>query len=338
MVNIILRYILVYQGLGLYLFQNKTSNMKCLFQLIVISFISCILTACDEKIPEQELITIGMPKGKKLAAFTALAGFETKQLALSTNELNVTGLALVQYLRNEKDTVKHRIWQHPSWKKLGHMGPITTDANGTAYTAPIPVINTLSASHKHLNTIFRVENSTGELKPFLTLPITTDTINSVPFGIIGLYFDDHGQKLYASTVNGSTREKENGVIYVIDTKSKEIIDKLEAIDAFGLFVAGYSGQKRLYYGLARKSEVASIRLNKEGVFKGNPQSEFLLSQLGPRGSDKVRRMRIDKYGNLFVFGVDFNYNLSAQTIKPETVYRFNFIPDLKKWQFVEVLP
>jgi hypothetical protein len=294
------------------------------------------LFSCEKKMTEQEVVSIGLFKSKKIAPYTKFAGFDTRQIALSTNEQNITGLALVQYRRDERDSVKHKIWQHPSWKKMGHMGSITSDENGTAYTAPIPVINTLNRNLSNINTIYYVDNNTGEMKTLINLPKPDSVANVVPFGVLGLYYDDHGHKLYASSVAGSTREQEKGVIYVIDPQKKIIVDQFENIDAFGLLVAGYTGKKRLYFGRARKPDIYSIELNRQGLLKGSEKLEFSLAQLGPRGNDKARRIRIDNYGNLFVFGVDFNFNLAAQTEKLETTYRFAFNPETKIWKFINV--
>ncbi len=306
------------------------------FKAFLVLVVALFIFSCEKKMSEQEILTIGMPKAKKIAPYTRLAGFDTKQIALSTNELNTTGIALVQYRRDEKDSVTHKIWQHPSWKKMGHMGSITSDANGTAYTSPIPVINTLDRNLSNINIIYSLDDNTGELKTLINLPKPDSVANVIPFGVLGLYYDDHGNKLYASSVAGSTRNQEKGVIYVIDVLKKEIVDKLEDVDAFGLTVLGYTGEKRLYFGLARSPNIQSIELSRSGEFIGNPRTEMTLAQLGPRGNDKARRLRIDKYGNLFVFGVDFNFNLAAQTIKPETVYRFNHNPENQKWSFVTI--
>jgi hypothetical protein len=260
-----------------------------------------------------------------------------KRVAPSTTEVNTPTLALVQLPLSPLDTNSRKIWQHASWKKMGSMGSITSDENGIAYTAPIPVINTLNRNLSNINTIYYVDDNTGELKTLINLPKPDSVANVVPFGVLGLYYDDHGHKLYASSVAGSTRDQEKGVIYVIDTQKKKIIDKLEGQDAFGLIVAGYTGEKRLYFGLARKPEIQSIELSREGKFIGNPKSEMSLAQLGPRGNDKPRRLRIDKFGDFYVFGVDFNFSLAAQTIKPETVYRFSFKPETQKWVFANIL-
>ncbi len=304
---------------------------KILF--IVILGIQVLLIGCYERVTKQEARLIGMPLPKKLAPYTALAGFESKQLALSTNEHNVKGLALVQYRKNEKDTTKYKIWQHPSWIKLGYMGSITSSRNGTAYTAPIPFVNTLEADINNLNKIYKVDDKTGELKPFIDFPKIEKGTSTMPFAVLGIFYDDHANILYASNVTGSTAKEENGVIYAIDVKSKKIIDVYKATDAFGLAVIGFTGEKKLYFGSARKPDIYSLELSKTGQFIGKAKLEFSLSNLGPRGNDKARRIRIDKDGTLYVFGLDFSYNLAAQTEKPETVYAFVYDENEKKWIF-----
>lgn len=306
-----------------------------LFSIIVLA--SFLFFSCEKKMTEQEVVRIGFPINKKQAPYTKLAGFESMQMALSTNEVNVTGLALVQYRRDDMDTTKHKIWQHPSWKKMGHMGSITSDANGNSFTAPIPVINTLDRNLSNINVIYYVDNNTGELKTLINLPKPDSSATVVPYGVLGLYYDDHSKKLYASSVAGSTRDQEKGVIYVIDTEKKEIVDKLEGVDAMGLIVLGYTGVKKLYFGLARKPLIKSIELDREGKIIGDLEEEISLAQMGPRGNDKARRLRMDKNGNFIIFGLDFNFNLAAQTKKPETVYSFNYMPDVKKWVFVDIL-
>jgi hypothetical protein len=295
------------------------------------------MVACQSKMTETEILKIGLPGQKTVARYIKDTGFDMSRVALSTTEINVPNLALVQVNLYEKDTLQRKLWEHPSWVKAGPMGPLTSDDVGNAYTAPIPQINTLNRNLKVVNQIHNVDQNTGELKLFLQLPIPDSTNNSTPFGIIGLYFDSHGQKLYASTVAASTRDKENGKIFVIDTKTKTIVDQIENVDAFGLFVSGVTGQKRLYYGSARKSDLFSIELNKEGEFVGDSKLETSLNNLGPRGNDKARRIRTDNQGNMFIYGLDFNYNLAAQTIKPESIYRYAYNFEEKKWSFIQII-
>ena len=138
--------------------------------------------------------------------------------------------------------------------------------------------------------------------------------------------------LYVSSIAGSNRNYEKGCIYQVNATTGNIEDKLTGMDILGMGIAYTSGERRLFFGKARSSEVYSILLDKKGNFLGKPQFEFTLDGLGPRGDDKVRRIKTDKDGNLEVYGMEFNYNLVAPTEKQETVYRFVYSETDKKWQ------
>ena len=301
----------------------------------ILLLITILFYGCGEKIPDEEVMRIGTVPCQQQPHFIVGLGFNSQRSALSSSEKRMEGLVLVQLGANATDTVGRKTWQHPSWKQFGFMGPITTDDAGNAYTAPVPVINLLDNRPEKQNTIYKVDNNTGEMKPFVELPVTGNVLNENPYGTLGLYFDCHGKKLYTSTVTGSTRDREKGVIYIIDPGNGKIIDQLNGRDAVGLCVGGMSGEKRLYFGSSRTPDVYSIELTRSGKFTGIPRHEFSLDMLGPRGDDKARRIRFDKNGEMLIFGVEFNYNLTAPTEKQETIYRFRYDEEEKKWNFVK---
>ena len=127
------------------------------------------------------------------------------------------------------------------------------------------------------------------------------------------------------------RSHERGSIYAIDIETKKVIDKITATDAMGMGITYSTGQRKLFFGTGRSSDVYSVILNKKGKFSGSAQKEFSLAGLGIAGDDKVRRISTDKYGNLMVHGMEFNYNLIPQREKRETVYNFYYDSDSKKW-------
>lgn len=296
---------------------------------------SLLIGSCRDKIPEDEILQIGVTSCQQQPRFIGVAGFNPKISALSTSERRLKGLVLIQFGANPADTAGRKTWQHPSWSQFGSMGPIATDENGNVFTAPIPVVNELDNPREKQNTIYRTESQSGEMKPFVNLPIPETHSDENGFGLLGLFYDCHAGLLYASSVAGSARNEEKGVIYAIDPVSGEIRDKLSNVDAMGLCVAGITGEKRLYYGSSRTSDIYSVELSKNGKFTGSPRKEFSLDLLGPRGDDKARRIRLDKKGSLVVFGVEFNYNFTAPTEKQETVYHFNYDEEQKKWFFKE---
>jgi hypothetical protein len=289
------------------------------------------MVSCGVKMSEDEVLQIGITQCQRQPQFLAGTGLNTKRSALSTSENRIKGLVLIQLPENAGDTAGRKTWQHPSWKNFGWMGPITTDEQGNAYTVPVPVINILDNPPGKQNTIYKVDSKTAVMAPLTSLPGADSASLENVFGLLGLYYDCHAKKLYASSVAGSGRLSEKGVIYLIDPENGTVLDKLPGMDAMGLCTGGITGTKRLYFGSSRTTDVYSVQLTKAGEFKGNPQKEFSLDMLGPRGDDKARRMRFDKNGDLLVHGVEFNYNLTAPTEKQETVYRFRYDEEEKKW-------
>ena len=304
----------------------------CLLPIVYCLF---LLASCKEKMDDDEIAQIGITACQRQPQFLPTTGLDPKRTAFSTSEKRMKGLVLLQFPANAADTAGRKTWQHPSWTLYGYMGPLTTDDNGNVYTAPIPVINELDNPRDKRNTIYKVESNTGEMMPSVNLPLPANTSDENIFGILGLYYDCHAQLLYASSVAGSTRDKEAGVIYAVDPRSGKIIDQLSGKDAMGLCVGGITGQKRLYFGSSRTPGIYSIELTKGGKFTGSPRKEFSLDLLGPRGDDKARRIRFAKNGYLDIYGVEFNYNLTAPTERQETVYHFRFDEEEKKWLSVD---
>ena len=305
------------------------------FVLIYILCYCWSLNGCKEKMSDEEVAQIGITQCQQQPQFIPGTGLDPGRAAFSTSEKRTEGLVLVQFPKDPADTAGRKVWQHPSWKQFGYMGPITTDDNGNVYTAPIPVINVLDNQPEKQNIIYKVDSKTGVMKALANIPGAVKQTTENPFGLLGLYFDCHGLKLYASTVAGSARTITNGVIYALDPTDGKITDKLTETDALGLCVGGITGQKRLYFGSSRTSDVYSVELTKSGQFTGAAKKEFTLDMLGPRGDDKARRIRFDKNGEMMIYGVEFNYNLTAPSEKQETVYRFRYDEEEKKWGFVQ---
>ncbi len=292
------------------------------------------LVACEEKMTEDEIARIGIEPCRKPAKFISTIGFDPSKAAYSTSEQNIKGLTLIQ-LPASGDSIR-KVYQDSSWSQYGYMSSITTDDNGNAYVAPIPFVNTLDNTLATIHTIYKVNNENGKMELFMELPKIDSIAGVNPYGILGLYYDCHGKKMYVSSVGGSTQEKENGSLYVIDIASKKIIDQLKGYDPLGLFVGGATGSKKLYFGHARTSDIYSIELSKDGTFKGKPTIELTLDGVGPRGMDKARRIRSDQYGNLLIYGIDFSYNLAAQSNKPESRYQFGYNREDKKWILMKI--
>ncbi|HEV7645661.1 MAG TPA: hypothetical protein VGO50_17110 [Pyrinomonadaceae bacterium] len=252
--------------------------------------------------------------------------------ALSTSEKARPGLWMI-----EGD---HR-YQHPSWKNAGFLAPIERDQNGNIYVAPAPFINVFLNPAAEQNAVWRVDSKTQEMVKFLDLPRDAGVSEQNAYGTLDLAFDCETEALYVSSVFGSTRDKEQGKIYRIDTKTKQASPLLENIDGFGLSVFNTPKGKRLFYGLARRPEVWSVGLNDDGTLAGAPngtkRKEASLENIGPRGDDKVRKIAFQANqagGEMILFGIEFNFNLVAPTEKQETAYHFRYNAQNDSWTYV----
>ncbi len=277
--------------------------------------------------PERTIKPIGAVVAcQQIPAFVRGLGFGNG-VALSTSDRLLQGLILVE---------GERKYQHTSWKSAGSLAPLQRDAQGNVYAAPAPWIDTLENKPDEQNKVYKVDANTQEMKQFVELPKLAKTTAENPFGVLGLTFDCDTNSLYAATVSGSTRKEMNGAIYQIDVKTGKIISSKEGIDAIGLGVFNSSKGKRLYYGLARDSEIWSVDLNDKGSFMNETQREFSFENVGTRGDDKARRINFAQTAQnneMVVFGIEFGFNLIAPTEKQETIYRYRYDAAKDVWNY-----
>ncbi|MEO6316509.1 MAG: hypothetical protein ABIU63_05775 [Chitinophagaceae bacterium] len=270
---------------------------------------------------------------KLVPPFVARMGFTAKNAYFSTSEKKTMGLVLLEAIdpqRLQAGTTKK--YQDSSWKKAGWLAPIQLDNLGNIFTSPAPFINVLNNPAAAQNTIYKIDGQTGIMAAFVKLPVPDSLTDQNPYGIIGMVYLCESGSLYVSSVAGSDRNNERGCIYQVDGATGKIMNKLTGMDVLGMGIAFTSGERRLFFGKARTADVFSIALDKNGDFNGPAQFEFSLNGRGARGDDKVRRIKTNKDGSLEVYGMEFNFNLVAPTEKQETVYRFAFNRDSKKWE------
>lgn len=293
------------------------------------------VAGCGEK--EKEIRYTGsqaFKDCKKQPAFVQNLGFDLSRSAFSTSEKRVKGLTFIQFpAQNAPEDRK--LFQHPSWKEFGWLGPMAIDENGNIFIAPVPVINVLDNPAEKQNNIYKVNTQTGEMSLFIQLPMQQKPNEFNPYGILGLVYDCEKGILLASTVAGSDRENIRGCLYAVQTKGKPVVlDQLTEKDAIGIGVNYLNGEKKVYFGEARTSDIYSVGISKDGKFEGKPRLECSLADLGPRGDDKARKIRFNAEGDMIVMGVEFNFNLIAPTEKQETPYTFRYDIFTRKWGYV----
>ena len=102
---------------------------------------------------------------------------------VSTSERFQSGLVLFPL---NQDGSRREALQLPSWTSAGRLGPFVATERGDIFVAPVPNVNTLSNPPERQNWIYRVDTDTGELKPFVEIPVEIIPSQQNPYGILGL--------------------------------------------------------------------------------------------------------------------------------------------------------
>ncbi|WP_143061592.1 hypothetical protein [Dyadobacter sp. SG02] len=263
------------------------------------------------------------------------AGFlPGKPFGFSVAEKGTTGLSLVQF---PSPGVPYKSFRLPGWDAAGHLGAVVTDRLGNSYVIPRPFINTLKNDPGKQNTIYKVDSQTGEMSAYITLSSEKQPHSGNPYGLMGLAYDCETDILYATSVAGSDVREEAGSIYAISIGSgPEVIATLAGIDAMGIGLCYLDGQKALFVGRARSSEIYSLTLSPDGGFEGEPVKTLTLETLGDRGDDKPRKIRFDTRGNMLVSGISFNFNLANSADKKENIYTFGYDAAVRQWRLLNI--
>ncbi|HMS51795.1 MAG: hypothetical protein IPI59_07105 [Sphingobacteriales bacterium] len=311
------------------------------FLLVILSFVT--LTGCDSKNSKKSSGNKSSASSGKIkwvytddvcttvSPFVSQTNIDPNHYAFSTSNKKKMGLTLVP-INPDGTTNDKAAYQHPSWRKAGWLSKIAFDKQGNVYVVPTPRVNILENPLEKQNTIYIVDGKTGEMSTFLALPMPDTPHVQNPYGLVALTYSCTNNIMYASSIAGSTRNEEKGVIYSIDVGAKKVIDQLSGIDAMGIRVTAFTGERRLYFGKIRASGIWSVGVNPNGTFADDPRFEVSLADAGPRGDDIAREIKINQKGEMTVYGVEFQYNLIAPTEKQETLYTLIYDHQLKKWQ------
>jgi hypothetical protein len=260
---------------------------------------------------------------KKVPSFATSAGI-TKPV-FDTSQRGRTGLVVYDTDHPE------RVFQHPSWKAAGNLGPIAVDDTGNIYAAPVPNINTLANPADKQNTIYFVNTDTGVMSEYYSLKHVAMPNQTNPYGILSLAFDCETKVLYASTISGSTTSKTNGTIVAIDTKNKKEISRLSGVDALSIGLFRDSKGAELYYGLANHSQVWRVGLTSGGAIIGKPDLAFTYD---PFDELKPRKLDFTDSQTLQVHTTEFRYNLVASTEFRQDIVAYTYDARANQWRAV----
>ncbi|MFN8445076.1 MAG: hypothetical protein U0175_30090 [Caldilineaceae bacterium] len=278
--------------------------------------------------PNPVIATGAVDSCRKLPEFRKAVGFDSQTAVLSTSERSIKGLVLYDVKNTQAG-----YYQHPSWTEAGYLGHVILDGKGDVYLYPAPRVSLIDNPPEKQNIVYRVDGTTGVMAAWLPLPSAQAPSTENPFGLMGLAYDCDTNTLYAASVAGSTRQQELGKIFRISVAEAKVLSTYDNVDAFGINIYKGSTGKRLYFASARTTDVRSIALDWQGEFAGNERLDGSLTGLGPTGDDRGRRIRFDRDGNMTVTGMEFRYNLVAQSETRQTDYLFKYDKNADTWTY-----
>ncbi|MBX3010913.1 MAG: hypothetical protein KF832_05375 [Caldilineaceae bacterium] len=295
---------------------------------------------------------------KRSPQFRDTEGFSTRAV-LSTAERGVMGARMID-LDPTGQVINQ--YQHPSWDDAGYLGHVLLDRMGNVYTFPAPYVSLLDNPPELQNIVYRIDSFTAAMTRFYTLTAPAPPTSENPFGLMGLAYDCDTESLYAASVAGSTRAETVGEIVRIDLASREVRFRYEGVDAFGLGIyitppfsgtvssgtissgtvavgvttpvstvvssGAVNGGKRLYYGLARSSEIYSIGIDEKGDLLDDVRQEITL----PDPTLKARRIVFAQDGTMEVRSRPFEFTLIVTSERPEVLFYYRFDPATNRWQ------
>lgn len=245
--------------------------------------------------------------------------------ALSTIERGTIGAVMLESGGNGQP---QRRYQHPSWAAAGYLGHLIFDRSGNVFTFPAPTFDLDINPPSQQNKIYRIDSVSGVMELYLSLPIESQSPDENPFGVLGLAYDCDTHSLYVSSVAGSTRAKEIGVLYQINLATHSVVSRYDNVDAFGIGIYIGKDGKRFYYGSARTAEVFSIGLDASGDFVGDARLELSL----PDASYKARRLIFDRAGKLEVRGYPFDFTLEVASERREKIFTYRYDNVVGTWR------
>lgn len=255
--------------------------------------------------------------------------------ALASSYENIKGMVVID-TQAPHDTTRR--YQHPSWTIGGYLGSITRDSLGNVYVVPSPLVSLYENPPEKQNIIYKVDTRTAEMKAWINLPSVSLPSTQNPYGALGLFFDCDTNTLYASSVSGSSLERESGTIFQINTVSGEVIGRLDHIDAIGVAVVNWQNQKTLVMGSARESLVLGVPLDEKGNFAGGIRVITRLNFNDSSSLHRIRRISIDETGLVTLQVSVFAYNLMSPRNSERGVYTYQIGEQVWDWSFVNFAP
>ncbi|MEA1952770.1 MAG: hypothetical protein U9O24_00070 [Campylobacterota bacterium] len=216
---------------------------------------------------------------------------------------------------------------HPKmWEKYGHFGTYALDKQGNIFLAPTPYISIKEETFNLQRNIYKLNSKSGKLDIFMHFDDVHPSAYN-PYGITSLVYDCDDHTLWVSAIDETSYEKQRGVIYHIDIKTKTILQKIEGLDALTLSLVSGKEGKHLLVGASRESALYAYKIVNNRVI-AKPEKLFTLVN----ANEYIRKIKIKSKNRLELQTVPFMYSLVVQTAKKDRrYYRLIWNEEKVKW-------
>ena len=226
----------------------------------------------------------------------------TQPVIIDLSQQQFKGLAFL-YGKNFSKVI------HPkAWETFEHFSTYALDKQGNIFLAPMPFISIKPTTFNLQKNIYKLDSLTGKISIFMHFDEVLPSASN-PYGIISLVYDCDDDTLWVSAIDESNYREEKGVIYHIDIKSKEILQKVEGMDALTLRLLNSKNGKFLLLGSARKNVLYGFKIEQQKIVS---DSKIKLLEL-PSANERIRKIKITKENLLELQTIPFSYTLIAET-------------------------
>jgi len=224
----------------------------------------------------------------------------------------------------------NKVLHKKEWERYDALGTYTIDNLGNIYLTPAPFISIRASTFNLQKAIYKLDSKSGVLSRWMVIDeVKPNSTN--PYGLISIVFDCSNSTLIASSIDESNYKEQKGVIYQINPKNREIINRVEGFDALTINILHTKDSKYLIAGSARDNGVYTFAFNGD---KLNSKAFKLFELPNPRL--RVRKIKVIGKNRLKIEAIKFNYSLVAETNKKQ---RFEYIatynPTNSTWNIAE---
>lgn len=218
---------------------------------------------------------------------------------------------------------------HKKWEKYDYFSTEAIDNKGNIYLAPTPFVSINSNTFGLQKNLYRMDTITSDIEIFKSFDDVSPTSEN-PYGINAVVFDCDDSSLWVGAIDESTYSKENGVIYHIDTKSKKILERIENIDAFSLYLVKTDKGKYLLVGSAKRNILYAYSIDSNHRISSERKQILEL----PVATERIRNIVVSQKNTLLIEAMPFTYSMIAESDKHRrTHYRSTWDDKKNIWFF-----